>query len=70
MELPPIRGYRECGFRTFSRGIILRHMEPLRELSFSGRLSSMVRTPYRVLNKTSSGSSPGSSLGIGTSVDI
>ncbi len=33
------------GGRTLSRGIILRAMEALRELSFLGRFSSMVRTP-------------------------
>ena len=33
------------GRLTFSLGNILRAMEALRELSFLGRLSSMVRTP-------------------------
>ena len=37
--------------------MILRAMEPLRELSFLGRLSSMVRTPCREAKMTSSGSS-------------
>ena len=45
-------------------------MEALRELSFWGRLSSIVRTPYIELNRTSSGSSSGSSFGIEAAVDI
>jgi hypothetical protein len=39
-------------------------MEAFKELSFLGRLSSIVRTPYKVLKKTSSDSSPGCSSGI------
>ena len=39
------RGRQDWSVRTLSLDVILRAMEPLRELSFLGRLSSMVRTP-------------------------
>lgn len=55
---------------TFNRGRIFRAMDPLSELRFLGRFSSMVRIPYRLLKMTSSGSSSGSSLGISGAVDI
>jgi hypothetical protein len=46
---------------TFSLPIIFLAMDPLSELSFFGRLSSIVRSPYSELKATSSGSSPGCS---------
>jgi hypothetical protein len=55
---------------TLSRGIIFRAIEPFKELSFVGRLSSIVRTPKTELNRTSSGSSPARSLGVSAMVDI
>jgi len=57
-------------YRTKSLGMIFRAIEPLSELSFLGRLSSMVRAPYKELKRTSSGSSPGCSRGISAFVDI
>jgi hypothetical protein len=49
---------------ALSRGMIFLAIDVLSELSFFGRLSSIVRMPYRVLKSTSSGSSPGSSRGM------
>ena len=45
-------------------------MDPLRELYLFGRFSSTVRIPYKVLNRTSSGASPGKLRGISTAVWI
>jgi len=44
--------------------MILRAMDPLRELSFFGLFSSIVRTPYFVEKRTSFSSSPGNSFGM------
>ena len=49
--------------------MIFRAIDPLSEFSFFGRLSSIVRAPYSVLKRTSSGSSPGCSRGISAVVD-
>ena len=49
---------------TSSRGIIFLIIDPLSELPFFGLLSSIVRAPYILLKRTSSGSSCGSSRGI------
>ncbi len=51
-------------YLTLNLGAILRAMDPFKELSFFGRFSSMVRRPYKLLKRTSSGSSSGSSDGI------
>lgn len=50
--------------------MIFRAIEPLSEFSFRGRLSSIVRAPYKVLKRTSSASSPGCSRDTSAFVDI